>query len=64
MTAQPTKLSYTIREAADAIGVCRASIYKRIKAGELQSFSWCGRTLIRADVLQAALDRASGREAA
>lgn len=58
------KLTYTIRETAAALGLCRATIYKMIKAGELESFSWCGRTLIRADVLQRAVDRASGRVAA
>jgi excisionase family DNA binding protein len=58
------KLSYTIGEAASALGLSRATIYKMIKTGELQKFTWCGRTLIRADVLQRALDRASGQVAA
>jgi AcrR family transcriptional regulator len=58
------KLAYNIGEAAKAFGVSRASIYNRISSGELSTFKWCGRTLIRADVLQAALDRASGRVAA
>lgn len=63
MTAAP-KLSYTINEAADAIGVSRRTVYDLIKRGELEKFTWAGRTLIRADVLQAAMDRASGRRAA
>jgi excisionase family DNA binding protein len=58
------KLSYTIGEASAALGLSRATIYKMVKRGELVTFSWCGRTLIRADVLRAALDRASGQEAA
>jgi excisionase family DNA binding protein len=62
--SEALKLSYTIGEASAALGLSRATIYKMIKSGELQKFSWCGRTLIRADVLQRALDRASGRVAA
>jgi excisionase family DNA binding protein len=55
-----SKLSYTVDEAAKGIGVSRSKIYKLVREGELTTFKWCGRTLIRADVLQAALDRASG----
>lgn len=58
------KLSFTVDEAAKAIGICRAQVYRLIKAGELEKFTWAGRTLIRADVLSAALDKASGRRAA
>lgn len=64
MTEPVAKLSYTIGEAAQAVGVSKATLWRRIKTGELETFSWCGRTLIRADVLQQALDRASGRVAA
>jgi excisionase family DNA binding protein len=64
MTELPAKLSYTVAEAASATGVSKATIWRRVKAGELKAFSWCGRTLIRADELQASLDRASGRVAA
>jgi len=58
------KVSYTIEEAAAAIGISRATLYRMIRAGELQKFTFGGRTLIRADVVQAAIDRASGQEAA
>lgn len=58
------KLSYTVDEAAAVIGVSRATIYRMVRAGELSKFTWFGRTLIRADVIEQALDRASGREAA
>lgn len=54
------KLSYTVQEAAKATGVSKATIWRRVKAGELSTFHWCGRTLIRAEELRAALDRASG----
>lgn len=58
------KLSFTIEEAASAIGVSRAQVYRLIRAGQLEKFTWAGRSLIRADVLRQALDRASGRLAA
>lgn len=64
MREETTKLAYTIPEAAKAVGVSKATIWRRVSAGELRTFKWCGRTLIRADVLQGALDRASGSEAA
>lgn len=63
MTAD-AKLSYTVDEAAEAIGVSRRTIYVLVKQGDLSTFRFAGRTLIRADVLQAAIDRASGRRAA
>lgn len=58
------KLSYTVDEAAAAVGVSRRTVYALVQKGELQSFKWAGRTLIRRDVLEQALDRASGRRAA
>lgn len=57
------RLSYTVAEAAQATGVSKATIWRRVKEGELATFKWCGRTLIRAEELRRALDRASGREA-
>jgi len=62
--AEAVKLSYNIDEAARAIGVSRATIYRMIRAGELEKFTWAGRSLIRADVLQSAIDRASGHDVA
>jgi excisionase family DNA binding protein len=64
MSLNPEKLSYTINEACRALGFSRTTIYKLVREGELQTFTWCGRTLIRADVLKRALDRASGEKAA
>lgn len=58
------KLSYTINEAAAAIGVSRRTIYDLIKRGDLEKFTFCGRSLIRADVLRQVVDQASGRRAA
>lgn len=64
MSETPAKLTYTIRETAGALGLSRATIYKMIKSGELVCFHWCGRTLILAEVLQAAVHRAAGKIAA
>lgn len=58
------KLCFTVQEAAAAIGISRATIFRLIKAHRLESFSYAGRTLIRADVLQREIDKASGRLAA
>jgi excisionase family DNA binding protein len=58
----PEKLSYNVIQAAAATGVSRATIWSLIKEGELESFKWGGRTLIRRDVLQRSLDRASGHK--
>lgn len=58
------KLAYTVQEAAQAIGISRATIFRLIKRGALEAFSYAGRTLIRADVLQREIDKASGRLAA
>ena len=66
MGATPTespaeKLAYNVSEAAAALGVSRTTIYNMVREGELETFKWAGRTLIRKDVIQRALDRASGR---
>lgn len=58
------KLSYTPDEAAAAVGCSKRKIWDLVKVGELTTFKFGGRTLIRADVLQAAINRASGRRAA
>jgi excisionase family DNA binding protein len=55
------KLSYTVNEACAAIGISRRKFYQLRQAGELETFCWGGRTLIREDVLRTAVDRASGR---
>lgn len=57
--SEPAKLCYTIQEAAQATGVSVTTIWRQIRNGELTTFKWCGRTLIRAEVLRAALDRAA-----
>lgn len=61
---QSDKIAFTVDEAASALGISRSSFYAQVRAGELETFKWCGRTLVRRDVLEAAIDRASGRAAA
>jgi len=47
-----THLSYTIAESVNATGVSRSSIYRALKAGELQARKRGRRTLIMADELR------------
>jgi excisionase family DNA binding protein len=63
MTIPPKddRLTYTVAEAALALGLSQATLYRRVRAGDLKVFHWGGRTLVRAEDLQAALDAASGR---
>lgn len=53
------KLSYGVKEAAEAIGLSRATLYRLIGAGELTTFKIGSRTLIRRDVLESFLAKAS-----
>jgi len=59
MTAE--RLTYTAQEAAAALGIGRTKMASLLRHGEVPSFTWAGRRLIRADDLRAVLDRASGR---
>lgn len=58
------KLSYNVDEAAKALGCSKRKVWDLVKTGDLTTFKFAGRTLIRADVLQRAIDQASGRAAA
>lgn len=40
------KLAYTVSEAAEAVGVHRATIYRLVKAGELRLVKFAGRSVI------------------
>lgn len=46
------KLAYRINEAAEAVGLSRATIYNAINAGELQMGKIHGRSVIRAEELR------------
>lgn len=47
------KLTYTVKEAAVAIGVSKSTIYKAFAAGNLSAIKLGNRTLIPADALRA-----------
>lgn len=57
----PEKLSYRLDEAVKATGLSRSKLYDLIAKGELVTFKFGRCTMIRADVLKAMVDRASGR---
>jgi excisionase family DNA binding protein len=55
------RLTYSVAEAADRLSISKVTLYSRIRDGQVRSFLWGGRRLIRHDDLQAAVDLASGR---
>jgi len=55
------RLCYTLNEAATALGISRSGLRRWVERGLIPTFKWGNRTLIRADDLQDAFDRASGR---
>lgn len=58
----PSKLAYTVEEGRRALGIGRTSFYSLIKAGELESFKLCGRTLVAADSLTSLIFRARDQQ--
>ncbi|EDX82300.1 hypothetical protein BBAL3_3457 [Brevundimonas sp. BAL3] len=62
MNAAP--ISYDVPGAAAAVGISKTTVWRLIASGDLVTFKLGARTLIRADVLQAYIDRISSREAA
>jgi excisionase family DNA binding protein len=52
-----SKISYSVREAAEASGLGRTTLYELIKAGELRPVKIGTRTLIRRADLEALLER-------
>jgi excisionase family DNA binding protein len=55
----PDKLCYTVKDATHALSISRSKLYELIASGEIPSFRWCGRRLIRADYLADAVRQAS-----
>jgi excisionase family DNA binding protein len=55
-SSEGAPLSYSVKGAAKAIGVSEATIWRRIRAGDLTTFKLGERTLIRRDVLVAFID--------
>jgi len=58
------KLTYTVNEATEALGIGRTTIYELIKGGELAVVKIGSRTIIRRKDLDALLDRNTRRLAA
>ena len=56
------RLTYSVPEAAARLGISKVTLYARMNEGQVPSFRWGGRRLIRADDLKEAIDRASGRK--
>ena len=58
MTATPAvdRLTYSIEEAAAALGVCRETVYRQIKRRKLKVVKLGSRTLVRREALQEMLD--------
>lgn len=54
-----TALSYSVKDAAQTIGVSNRTIWRLIAAGEIPTFKLGCRTLIRADALKEMIDRHS-----
>ena len=52
------RLSYTVKEAAQSLGISVPGLYNAIKAGRVECVKFGGRTLIRHTALEAALDAA------
>ena len=57
----PEKLAYSIREAADALGISPEKVRRLIKAGRLKSVMLDGRRLIHRDHLIEFADRLKAR---
>lgn len=51
------KLAYRMDEAAKAVGLSKATLYRLVEKGELRTFKVGHRTLIRREVLVAFLER-------
>lgn len=52
-------MSYSVKGAAEAIGVSVATVWRRIALHEIPTFKLGARTLIRADALQSFIDQKS-----
>lgn len=61
------RLSVSVAEAAEAIGISRSSMYLEIKQGRIRTFKFAGRLLVPWTELTSLIDRApdeSGRAGA
>ena len=59
--SESKKLAYSPKEACEAMGISRASYYRLLRAGEIETFKWFGKRYVRADVLRNFINAKSGR---
>lgn len=55
--AQPERLAYRVKEAADTLAISRSRFYELVAAGEIRVLKEGARTLVRRSELEAYLDR-------
>ena len=55
-----TPFSFSMRTEVDAVVLSRATLYKYIQAGDMETFKVGTKTLIRADELSRFIDTLSG----
>lgn len=55
-TVQPSKLGYSIKEAAHATSISRSTLYALVAAGQIRSVSVGGRKIIPASALHALIE--------
>jgi len=60
----PQRLTYTISESEIAIGLSRATLYRMMGRGELQTVKCGGRRLVPADELRRLSGAANARQTA
>ena len=54
----PTKITYTVTEAAELLGISRSSAYECVRRGEIPSLTLGRRVVIPRRAFEALLDRA------
>ena len=56
-TSMPTKITYTVTEAAELLGISRSSAYECVRRGEIPSLTLGRRVVIPRRAFEALLDR-------
>ena len=60
-TSRSERLTYTVEEAAELLGISRNSAYEAVRKGEIPTIRLGRRILIPRSRLEAMLDQADGR---
>lgn len=56
-----TSAQFTVNQVKKRLNISHSTFYRRVREGEIKTYTWHGRTYIRADHLEALLARISGR---